>query len=262
MKTVLLLGNTGMLGDAVSKYFNTDPEYKILTITERWPSQKFKNVVQTLKPDFIINCIGKIPQRKPSYEEYAETNIALPLFLDTLGSKVIHPSTDCEFSGHLPTDDAYTKSSVRDAQDTYGMSKAVASQQLEENGVNTKIIRTSIVGHEVSASVSLLDWFLTSEGTVRGYTNHFWNGITTLAWAERAKALMDAWDDFPTLNQYGVLPYINKLEVLETMRATYQKDIEIVAFETPETTNKCLVSDIPMPSLADQLQALRTFYSR
>jgi dTDP-4-dehydrorhamnose reductase len=238
MKRVLLLGRNGMLGDAVSKYFLTQADYEIVTNTERWPSDGFVHEIVALKPDFIINAIGKIPQRKPTEVEYLETNVDLPLFLNTLGIKVIHPSTDCEFSGDLPIGNAYSRTSLRDAHDTYGISKATVSSQLEIAASYTKIIRTSIIGHELHSHVSLLDWFLQSETSVRGYTNHYWNGITTLMWAQLAKRLMDEWNSFPVLNQYATLPYHTKYEILTIMREVYDIEIEIAPFETEEPVNK------------------------
>jgi dTDP-4-dehydrorhamnose reductase len=65
------------------------------------------------------------------------------------------------------------------------------------------MIRVSIIGHELSSNYSLLDWFLNSDGTVNGYDDHYWNGVTTLAWAKICSSIMNNWDTVPTLNQYA-----------------------------------------------------------
>lgn len=262
MKQVLILGENGMLGDAVRRFFSTQETYEIAQVTERWPSDVFKNAIKGSGADVIINCIGKIPQRHPTNDEYRETNIELPVFLDSLGVPVIYPTTDCEFSGALPIGSLYTKSSVRDADDAYGKSKATISERIEHEFSHTKIIRTSIIGHERTSSVSLLDWFLSAEGSVKGYTNHYWNGITTLEWARLASELIENWDIYSVLNQHGTKETASKYEVLSIVRDVYGKDIQIEPFETPEAVNKCLLPDRDLPSLKEQLQDLKVFYQR
>ncbi|MES3006071.1 MAG: sugar nucleotide-binding protein, partial [Patescibacteria group bacterium] len=213
MKKVLILGHKGMLGNALCRYFGAKNDYEILAATNRWGDDDFEEELRGTDADFIINCIGLIPQRKPTDAEYKLINTDLPIFLDTLGKKVIHPTTDCEFAGTIAPEAKYEKTHPRDVEDAYGRSKADAAQFLEDSGQNTKMIRTSIVGHEVNSSLSLLDWFLNSEGEVKGYTNHYWNGITTLQWAKLAEELMHNWDAYPTLNQYGTDENKSKYEV-------------------------------------------------
>ena len=207
-------------------------------------------------PAYIVNAIGIIPQKKPTDEQYDFVNTQLPLFLDTLGIRILHPSTDCEFSGNLPVGECYTTQSLRDAEDVYGKSKAIPSEKLEKEGKYTKIIRTSIIGHEDHTAVALLDWFLNATGEAKGYTNHYWNGITTLEWAKQAKRIIEQWDLMPVLNQYAT-ESASKYDLLCTIRDVYQKDIQIVPFETPQTVNKCLTSDIELPSIRNQLYELK-----
>ncbi len=262
MKKVLILGENGMLGNAVHKHFSERKDYEVVCAPERWPEDTFKSALAKVAPDAIVNCIGKIPQRHPTEDEYQETNIELPTYLETLGVPVIYPTTDCEFSGRLPEGSLYTKASARDAEDAYGKSKATISERIEYSFSNTKIIRTSIIGHERASNVSLLDWFLSTEGTVKGYTNHYWNGVTTLTWARLASDLIENWDAYPVLNQHGTQETASKYEVLSIIRDVYGTNSHIEPFETPETVNKCLLPDTNLPNLRKQLQELKTFYQR
>ena len=262
MITILVLGHKGMLGRAVTQYFSTKTEFKISTINSRWGEADFSNDIKNSKPDYIINCIGKIPQKDPVETEYNFLNIALPQFLEKLDIKIIHPSTDCEFKGNLPMGETYTKKSLRDADDVYGLSKANISAEIETSFKNTKIIRTSIIGHEALTSVSLLDWFLSQTDTVRGYTNHYWNGITTLQWAKQAEILISDWENFPILNQVGTSKHYSKFDILHIVKSVYKKDIEITPFETPLTVNKCLESDTMLPALEIQLAELKSFFKK
>jgi len=262
MIRLLLLGHHGMLGHTVYDYFTAKPDTYTVTVTEeRWDIAYFRATLKNSIADFVINCIGKIPQKKPTDDTlYTALNFDLPVFLETTGKRIIHPSTDCEFSGTLLPGSAYTKNSPRDATDAYGHSKALISKKIEDEFTNTKIIRTSIIGHEYHTNLSLLDWFLSQSGSVHGYTNHYWNGVTTLEWTKQCARLMEYWVDRPTLNQFGTEHYYSKYDVLNIIKNVYKKDTVIEPFETEQTVNKCLISDSKIPSLEEQLAELRIFF--
>ncbi|MFH1188273.1 MAG: sugar nucleotide-binding protein [bacterium] len=261
-RKIFILGHRGMLGNAVLKYFNTKEDYTITTTDEKWDSAIFKEILKGADVDFIINCIGIIPQKKPDVSDYQKVNIDLPAFLETLGKKIVHPSTDCEFSGRISSDIKYKKTDGRDAVDDYSRSKSEISELIEDNFKNTKMIRTSIIGHEISSHFALLDWFLNSSDSVNGYANHYWNGITTLEWAKLCEQLIDKWDTSPALNQYGTEKIMSKYNVLKIIKNIYNKDIKIFEFEVSETVNKCLESDRELDSIEHQLKELKTFYNK
>lgn len=259
---ILVLGHKGMLGRAVCKFFKEHTDNEVFTISTRWGESGFVDEIKNLETDFIINCIGKIPQKKPLAEEYTFLNVELPRFLETLGTKIIHPSTDCEFKGDIQSGEAYTKTSIRDADDVYGISKASISAEIENNFKNTKIIRVSIIGHEESTRLALLDWFLSQTGSVKGFTNHYWNGITTLEWAKQCQKLIENWSVFPTLNQFGTATHYSKFDIVSLAKDIYKKDIEIIPFTTEQASNKCLNSDITIPELPIQLKELKEFFKK
>ncbi len=259
---ILVLGHKGMLGRTVTAYLSTLLKHTIITTDTRFGNADFTDALTATDADYIINCIGKIPQKKPATDaDYTFLNTDLPRFLETLGTPIIHPSTDCEFKGDIKPGQAYSKSDQRDADDVYGMSKANISAEIENSFKNTKIIRTSIIGHEETTALSLLDWFLNQNITTRGYTNHYWNGITTLQWAKLCQDLIENWDTYPTLNQFGTTLHHSKFDVLTMVKNIYHKEIEIVPFETEITVNKCLVSDKEIPTLTVQLNELKQFFS-
>ena len=83
---------------------------------------------------------------------------------------MIHFSTDCVFDGlNAP----YDESSARSATDLYGRSKALGEPNM------ALVIRTSIIGPEANNFYNLLCWAL-SQTTIDGFTDHLWNGVTTL----------------------------------------------------------------------------------
>ncbi len=259
MIRILILGHTGMIGSTAATYFEQINTYKVITLNTRWGDPLFRENILTLDPNLIINCIGAIPQKNPSEDEYRKLNIELPIFLETLSIPVIHPATDCEFSGELPTPLLYTKVSTRDATDAYGKSKAEIAALIETSFIHTKMIRASVIGHEMGSKAGLLEWFLHSTGSVYGYTNHYWNGITTLQWAKLCDEIIKNWDTQPILNQYATESSLTKYNVLETIKKVYDKDIIVDALETEGSINKCLESDTKLPTLKEQLEILRTF---
>lgn len=261
MRKILVLGHNGMLGNAVARYF-TAQGYEVLTASHRWGDPAFEEEMRSTDAEAIINCIGAIPQKKPPVEEYANININLPTFLETLGKKVIHPTTDCEFKGNRPAGEMYTKTDARDADDDYGKSKAIISEKIEKEFKNTKMLRVSIIGHELTNHVSLLDWFLGVEGEVKGYTNHFWNGITTLEWAKLTQDLIEHWDTCPALNQHGTPDLLSKYDILVLAKEVYGKNAVIHPFEAHAGANKCLLPDKPLPPLKTQLEELKAFYGK
>jgi dTDP-4-dehydrorhamnose reductase len=256
---ILILGHNGMLGNIVHKYFVN--KYIVETIGKlSWDSQEFKTAVLDSTAEYIINGIGAIPQKKYPDNFYEFLNVELPIFLESSGKKIIHPSTDCEFSGKLEYPQKYSKDAMRDADDIYGMSKAKIGKLIVETFTNTKIIRTSIIGHEKIGHFSLLDWFLSTKDDeiLNGYANYYWNGITTLQWCKIAEGIMLNWNNSDILTQVGV-DELNKCDLLKIMRKVYSKSNIINEYQMEKSLNKMLVSDILIPNIEEQLMELKNF---
>ncbi len=237
---VLVLGHRGMLGNAVCKYLNekTDVSVVIFTKKNRWPFDSFKKSVEKFNGDYVINCIGAIPQKTDEFV----INYDLPIWLDkNVNGKVIHPGTDCEMD-----------------DDHYGISKLNASDYIKNDGQRTKIIKTSIIGHELNSSNSLLDWFLNSKDSVSGYTQAMWNGNTTLEWAHACLQLINDWDLWET--ETIIKSYcISKFQLLTEIADIYDKDIEI-ELDASVVVDKCLVTGKQRNPITIQLKQLKEFY--
>ncbi len=189
MKKILILGATGMLGNAVARYFLRG-DYDVTT-TSRNPQSSNELRFDALNDsadslpigyDYVINCIGVI---KP----YAEADIAATVKVNAIfphelsrhcekhGMRLIHITTDCVYSGNRGL---YSESSLHDALDVYGKSKS-----LGEPCANAMVLRTSIIGLETNHFASLISWAFSQKGkTIDGYTTHHWNGITTQQYAK------------------------------------------------------------------------------
>ena len=258
---ILILGHNGMLGNAAFKYFSKNHE--IETIGPRWDSDDFKNRVLEADADYIINGIGAISQKKFGDDYFEFLNVKLPEFLETTGKRVIHPSTDCVFSGYIEQPKMYSKDDERDAYDVYGKSKAKIDEMIVDGFKNTKMIRASIVGHELTGHVSLIDWFLGTDDNaeLNGYRNYWWNGITTLQWCEVAETMMIFWDEIPIIRQVGTEGIV-KADLLRMVGRIYGKSNKINDFEMETPLNKMLVTDYPIQPIEEQLIALKEFYGK
>ncbi len=227
---ILILGHKGMLGHMVKKVL-TKSKFKIQTIEQKypnWDSLMFKDI------DFIVNCIGAIPQKTNKFN----INWEIPIWLENnTNCKIIHPSTDCEMD-----------------DDDYGNSKRKAADFIKSKGTKTKMIQTSIVGPEINSNASLLEWFLSQEDEVFGYTKALWNGNTTLEWSKWCLNLINNWDDYPKLSILQSNT-VSKYKLLNLFKEIYQKDIIIQKRELGK--DKTLKGNIKTKNIEEQLWELK-----
>jgi dTDP-4-dehydrorhamnose reductase len=265
MKKILILGHTGMLGRAVHFYFSGNPEFELLTMPAgvRWPSQEFKEELS--KADWIINCIGAIPQRTPSKADLFAVNTELPIYLLSLGINTIHAATDCEYSGKIKLGEYYNIEDYEDAYDDYGISKKLVTILAKNSYVPAfNIIRTSIIGLEEKTDFSLLNWAVTqfnNDANISGFTNHYWNGITTLEWAKVAEALVNLDMEEAAFIQ-PTIKTLSKYELLGLIKEVFTPDSKtlISAVESEKFQNKSLAPNAQVNSIKDQLVELKEWY--
>ncbi len=253
-----------MLGKMCSLVFSDDSEIKLWG-THRGKENKFlfnntnmellnfdvfdreiETVIDKVNPDYVVNCIGRI---KPtineedalSVGEAQKVNSELPIKLELLSGnnnfKIIQIGTDCVFSG---LKGSYKVNDKYDALDIYGKTKAAG----EIDNKQKMLIRTSIVGPEVKPGRSLLNWFLEQEqdARVNGFTNHLWNGITTLAFARVVKSVIinDSYED----KIFHLTPKdtISKFDLLTLFKESFRrKDILIEPVDAEEIIDRTLV---------------------
>lgn len=233
---VLVLGHRGMLGHMVYKYL-VDSGFDVTVCDYRFPTDEFKQFVKSYEGDYIINCIGAIPQRTSEFD----VNRDLPIWLCCNTTvKVIHAGTDCEIDTN-----------------EYGFSKSDAANFIKKYSSNTKIIKTSIIGPELNSNASLMEWFLSQDGEVQGYTGAMWNGNTTLEWVKQCVALITNWMSYDIETIIESEP-VSKFELLHILKDIFDKDIVINAVNAGK--NKCLVGTIQTKSIREQLKELKEYY--
>jgi dTDP-4-dehydrorhamnose reductase len=234
---LLILGGNGMAGHMLVHYFRKSSNYSVFySIRDRGSHQGLvvdardsvhvEKMIDVVAPDVIINAIGILNDR-------AERN-AIDAFLlnglfphqlkrmaDKAGSRIIHISSDCVFSGELG---GHKEDDVPDGHTTYARTKALGEIKAERH----LTIRTSIVGPEIrEQGIGLMDWFLRQQGTVKGYQLAIWNGVTTL---ELAKAIHHI-IEYPLsgLLHLTAPEAISKLDLLRLFQHAFEKeDVKIV----------------------------------
>lgn len=215
---VLILGSTGMLGSMVLKYLST----KDLDITA--PSRVQMGSVNFSEYDYIINCIGIIKQKLTNPRQAILINSLFPYTLseEAPKAKIIQIATDCVFSGK---DGYYSEDAEHDGPDVYEKTKSLGEVQAK----NFYNIRTSIVG-PASDNFSLLEWFLSQpkNATVNGYTDHLWNGITTLHFAKLCWAIINGKRKIPNNLHFTPSNVESKYDLLKIFAKKFdRKDIGI-----------------------------------
>jgi dTDP-4-dehydrorhamnose reductase len=204
MARVLILGSTGMLGsvvltvlrdaglDAVGAQRRPQPEGYAFDASQPETMDWLKR--PELEVDTIINCVGVNRLGDKSSRVAAElsaVNAVFPRVLQEvtadIGARVIHMSSDGVFAGRSAP---YYEDTPTDAHDSYGHSKR--SGEIE--AANFLSVRCSVIGPDPGQRGYLLNWFLSHERgvTVTGFTDHIWDGATTLQFAGLCREIIEA----------------------------------------------------------------------
>lgn len=244
---ILIIGASGMLGNSAMRFFSQYEEFETIgTVrTEHkkllLPLKYHKNIICDIniesddvleklflkvKPDLVVNCIGIVKQLSQSDDALVAIPInsllphKLAKFCERINARLIHISTDCVFSG---SKGMYIESDIPDAKDLYGKSKYLG----EVDYPNTITLRTSMVGHELNTSRSLLGWFLAQEGDVRGFSNAIFSGLPTVEICRIIRDYIIPQTSLCGIHHVSSEP-INKFEFLNLVAKIYGKHISII----------------------------------
>jgi dTDP-4-dehydrorhamnose reductase len=244
---VLVLGASGMLGNAVLRVFAQSDDYSVVGsarsagVLRLLPPELREQVIcgvdventdslvrlfTLTRPNVVINCIGLVKQLAEADDPLAAIpiNSLLPHRLarlcDVAGARLIHMSTDCVFAG---TRGMYSEQDLPDAQDLYGRSKYLG----EVDYPHAVTLRTSIIGHELNSAHGLVGWFLAQQGPVKGFTRAIFSGLPTM---ELARVMRDfVLPDAGLRGLYHVsADPINKFDLLTLVAQAYGKSTTIM----------------------------------
>ena len=257
---VLILGSEGMVGHVVKQYFN-EQRHNVFCFDKVFDLDSLKKELLTGEFDAVINCTAIINQDAEADKVAAvKINSLLPHFLEavTAGLKtvVVHRSTDCIYSG---TKGNYSLEDWPDASSFYARSKALGELY------NTKdiTIRTSLIGPETNVNgVGLFNWFYNQKGTVNGFANAIWTGLTTIEFAKEIEWLLEH-------KKHGVFQLvpdyaIGKYELLQLFEKYYPGNRIINRIENKKV-DKSLVQvcdDLLIPDYETMIAEMREWTDR
>ncbi|CAJ0686534.1 hypothetical protein LMG18091_00603 [Ralstonia wenshanensis] len=243
---VLVLGASGMLGNAVFRLFAESPGFDVMgavrspgslrLLPDALAAQVISGVdveqvdsltltFAQMRPDVVINCIGVVKQIAEADDPLTAIpiNSLLPHRLarlcDVAGARLVHVSTDCVFSG---TKGMYVEADTSDAKDLYGRSKYLG----EVDYPHAITLRTSIIGHELARATSLIGWFLAQKVKVKGFTKAIFSGLPTVELARVIRDYVIPYPELRGLYHVSANP-INKYDLLNLVAQAYGKEIEI-----------------------------------
>lgn len=190
----LVIGCNGMAGHIISLYLKEQGHFVNGFARKKSPFidtivgdatdfDLLRDTILNNKYDSVINCVGILNQfAEEAHANAVILNSYLPHYLakitENTNIQIIQMSTDCVFSGRRG---GYTENDLRDGETFYDRSKALG--ELEDSKNIT--LRNSIVGPDINEKgIGLLNWFMKQSGTIYGYTNAMWTGLTTLQLAK------------------------------------------------------------------------------
>lgn len=239
MKTILVLGSSGMLGHVITTYFE-ERSYDVYNLSHRIKINErteimdvtnfseFDKYLNKLKVDVIVNCIGILNEDAENNPDKAILlNSYLPRFLEkkcmNTKVKIIQISTDCVFSGKTGN---YKEDSFRDGDSIYARTKTLG----EINNNKDLTIRTSIIGPDINEDgIGLFHWFMNQKGTIYGFKNAYWTGVTTIELAKGIEKLIK--NDVAGLYHFVPNEKISKYNLLNIIAEIFNRNITIIPKE-------------------------------
>ncbi len=266
---VTVLGASGMLGSMLATCFSNDPRLEV-SATVRTEALAAKGQAQLpgvawrlfdatagseadvrsaiMDSAWVVNAIGITKpyindDNAATVERAIRVNAIFPYLLaraaEKSGAQVIQIATDCVYSG---AKGPYKESDQHDALDVYGKTKSLG----EVSSPNVSHLRCSIIGPEPRAHVFLLDWFLGQEhgSAVNGYTNHLWNGITTLHFAKLCQGIIHEAPSRALLQHVVPSGRISKAAMLACFAESGgRQDIHVNHAPAPVTIDRTLATE-------------------
>ena len=263
-----IFGKNGMLGNTFFLYFSKiydtigfdRKDFNVLT--QDWDGLKQLLISNNFQAgDIVLNCIGIIPQKKSPEDEYTIVNSRFPHELSritrNLQGILIHISTNCVFSHSF---NPYSEEDSPVSDDIYGQTK------YEGEPLESTIIRTSIIGEEKKTCVSLLSWALSSREPIKGYEDHFWNGVTCLQLAKVVHNMIETNFFWKGVRHIHSNETISKYELLKLIFTIYNHTTTILPITTGNSSTKLLSSIyspiLEIPPLSQQILEQKLFFKK
>ena len=201
------------------QYLSADQLKRVIPGVDALDLDAVRRLLTDIRPEVVVNCIGVIKQDPAIHDAVytIEVNSRFPHLLAREcareNARLIHVSTDCVFSGKRGN---YVESDIPDPADLYGRSKLLGEVAIAP----ALTLRTSVIGHELGTARSLVDWFLSQSGVVKGFTKAIYSGLTTIEFARLLASVVFPRNDIVGLFHVASTP-ISKFDLLGLIAATY-----------------------------------------
>jgi len=247
-KRILILGGTGMLGHTLYLHLSSKNDLDVYATVrssnnlENWFPKKlidkishgvdvdgFDTLIRAfavIQPEIVINCIGLIKQLPVASDPLSaiKTNSLLPhrisMLCRTAHARLIHISTDCVFDGKKGN---YLETDAANPNDLYGMSKLLGEVAYPPHCIT---LRTSMIGHELKGKWGLIEWFLSQQNKVQGYSRAIYSGFPTIELSHIIADYIIPNTDLSGIYHVSSDP-ISKYDLLKLVTEKYNKSIEI-----------------------------------
>ena len=269
MEKVVILGATGMLGSMVLHTLVKSREFEVIAtyrnpkgvklLKRKYPGVDWRRFdAEKTNPEGIADAIkggqwavNAIGITKPyihddnagEIKRAIQVNACFPHLLaqaaQVTNPQVIQIATDCVFSGQKGH---YVETDTHDAGDVYGKTKSLG----EVRGDNMYHLRCSVIGPELGTPRFLLGWLLGQPKGARvdGFTNHLWNGMTTLHFARICQGVIKTKINLPHVQHLVPGNVISKGDLLKTIAKEFKReDIIINDVEAPHTLDRTLATN-------------------
>lgn len=238
---ILVLGGNGIAGHIIASYLK-DRGNEVITVSRKQISfannivaeitdfEMIKKIVLDGDYDAVIDAVGILTHEAEKNKSQAILlNSYLPHFLSEITkdtkTKIINLGTNCVFSG---SKGAYVEADIRDGLTFYDRSKGLG--ELENNKDLT--FRTSFIGPDLdNDGIGLFNWFMQQTGTIKGFTNVYWSGVTTIVLARAIQQALES-------NLSGLYHLVNnqrisKFELVQLFQENMNKrDLKILPIES------------------------------
>ena len=250
-KSIIVLGANGMAGHVITTGLReVINNYNVISVARSSSEIKptiildvsdfvgLKSLIDSNNPDIIINCIGLLNKTAEDNPDQAVLiNSYLPHFLESTTkntkTKVIHISTDCVFSGE---EGSYVESSFKNGHGYYAQSKALG----ELNNSKDLTFRTSIIGPELNHNgIGLFHWFTNQNIEIKGYSNAFWTGVTTIELLNAIKVAIA--NDLVGLYHLVNSEKISKFNLVSLFNEVFHTSLSILPYDG-YTVDKSLIN--------------------
>lgn len=262
---IVILGN-GNLGKYLEQYLSKF--YHVVVYDRRHFDAMFFTDLdffqRSIKSgDTVINSVGLLKPDIKSPLQAWEVNARFPQCIQAIceanNARFIHICSDCVFKGDRGN---YLETDKPDCDEVYGITK---SQVVEGT-----IIRTSFIGRHGG----LLKWVLdNTNGTINGYANCIWNGVTVIELCKYIATIIETGDFWNGVQHFHTPGSISKYDLCKLINKIYDLNIAInrvAATDISGTTidNKldrtlASVRQLPyVPTFEEQLKELKIYDSK